>query len=95
MSTPKHPQVQAFERWTADSLTGTARLQGQLSETLYLAFCAGVGYQATIQRDISDSLGDMLALFDDEGNFHEEHQDQASVAIERATANLSAIRGSH
>lgn len=95
MNGSKHPQVQAFGRWKDDSFTGTAKLQGQLTETLYLAFCAGIEYRATIQRDIADSLGDMLALFDDEGNFREEHQDQASVAIERATANLSTIRESH
>lgn len=40
----KHPQVQAFEKWKADSLTGTAKLQNKLDETLYLAFCAGIQY---------------------------------------------------
>ena len=35
------------------------------------------------------ALRGLLALFDNEGNFREQHQDQASVAIEAAEAALS------
>jgi hypothetical protein len=44
-----------------------------------------------VRNDVADSLGDVLALFDDNGELREEYQDQASVTIERAEANLKSL----
>jgi hypothetical protein len=40
------------------------------------------------ERDVREALEHMLALFDDEGNFSEEFEDQTSIAIEKASAAL-------
>lgn len=43
-------------------------------------------------KELVEALEGMLALFDDEGNFREEFQDQASVADEKARAVLNKIK---
>lgn len=43
---------------------------------------------ATEIQKLRDALRGFLAMFNDEGEFCEQHQDQASVAIERAESLL-------
>jgi hypothetical protein len=46
------------------------------------------GANISMTNALADSLSDMLALFDDEGTLREDFQDQISVAIEKAEANM-------
>ena|SRR5256885_16315825 len=48
----KHPQVVEFDKWRK-GFTGDAKLQSQLSETLYLAFSAGAEYGFNLAQEQS------------------------------------------
>ena len=82
------PQEQASQPTDDVKLLVPKQYQG--NAYYHKGFEAGARWKALRSgtNSLADSLGDMLALFDDEGNFREDYQDQASVAIERAQENL-------
>jgi hypothetical protein len=86
----KVPHTQTREYYEAMSPSGMRKyLHEECSPTC--ARCALDRAKGDVER-LAEALGALYACFDDEGELHEDHEDQVSIALDKSESALRAYQ---